>query len=62
MWGSPNITMATRKKLEEMTENRDSHLDEPDVKEHVGGTELETSGMGAHEEAGGIQQWKRVQD
>lgn len=30
--GSPNITMATRKELEEMIENLEPHMDDPDVK------------------------------
>lgn len=29
---SPNITMATRKELEEMIENLEPHMDDPDVK------------------------------
>lgn len=29
---SPNITMATRKELEEMIENLEPHIDDPDVK------------------------------
>jgi serine/threonine-protein phosphatase 4 regulatory subunit 1 len=30
--GSPNIAMATRKELEEMIENLEPHIDDPDVK------------------------------
>lgn len=30
--GSPSITMATRKELEEMIENLEPHIDDPDVK------------------------------
>lgn len=30
--GAPNITMATRKELEEMIENLEPHMDDPDVK------------------------------
>lgn len=37
MRGSPNVTMATRKKVEEMTENLEPHMDEPDVKEQMRG-------------------------
>ncbi|XP_073535139.1 serine/threonine-protein phosphatase 4 regulatory subunit 1 isoform X2 [Phyllobates terribilis] len=33
--GSPNITMATRKELEEMIENLEPHIDDPDVKAQV---------------------------
>ncbi|XP_063779534.1 serine/threonine-protein phosphatase 4 regulatory subunit 1 isoform X2 [Pseudophryne corroboree] len=33
--GSPNITMATRKELEEMIENLEPHTDDPDVKAQV---------------------------
>ncbi|KAM8966915.1 serine/threonine-protein phosphatase 4 regulatory subunit 1 [Pelodytes ibericus] len=33
--GSPNITMATRKELEEMLENLEPHIDDPDVKAQV---------------------------
>ncbi|XP_019380925.1 PREDICTED: serine/threonine-protein phosphatase 4 regulatory subunit 1 [Gavialis gangeticus] len=32
---SPNITMATRKELEEMIENLEPHIDDPDVKAQV---------------------------
>ncbi|XP_053571836.1 serine/threonine-protein phosphatase 4 regulatory subunit 1 [Bombina bombina] len=33
--GSPNIAMATRKELEEMLENLEPHIDDPDVKAQV---------------------------
>ncbi|XP_069813878.1 serine/threonine-protein phosphatase 4 regulatory subunit 1 isoform X2 [Dendropsophus ebraccatus] len=33
--GSPNIAMATRKELEEMIENLEPHIDDPDVKAQV---------------------------
>ena len=36
IWGSPKITIATWKELEEMTEKIEPHMDEPDIKEQVG--------------------------
>lgn len=37
IWGSPNIIMATWKELEKVTEKLEPHMDEPDIKEQVGG-------------------------
>lgn len=37
MQGSVHITMAIWKELEEMAENLESHMDEPDVKEQIDG-------------------------
>ncbi|KAM4841361.1 serine/threonine-protein phosphatase 4 regulatory subunit 1 isoform 2-T2 [Thomomys bottae] len=52
MSGSPNITMATRKELEEMIENLEPHLDDPDVKAQVEvlSAALRASSLDAHEE------------
>ncbi|XP_021073599.1 serine/threonine-protein phosphatase 4 regulatory subunit 1 isoform X1 [Mus pahari] len=62
--GSPNITMATRKELEEMIENLEPHMDDPDVKAQVEvlSAALRASSLDAHEETGGIEQRSELQD
>ncbi|XP_069324372.1 serine/threonine-protein phosphatase 4 regulatory subunit 1 isoform X3 [Eulemur rufifrons] len=49
---SPNITMATRKELEEMIENLEPHIDDPDVKAQVDvlSAALRASSLDAQEE------------
>ncbi|XP_016287174.1 serine/threonine-protein phosphatase 4 regulatory subunit 1 isoform X3 [Monodelphis domestica] len=42
---SPNITMATRKELEEMIENLEPHIDDPDVKAILGEKEGSRKGL-----------------
>uniref|UniRef100_A0A6I8SWA4 Serine/threonine-protein phosphatase 4 regulatory subunit 1 n=1 Tax=Xenopus tropicalis TaxID=8364 RepID=A0A6I8SWA4_XENTR len=51
--GSPNITMATRKELEEMLENLEPHIDDPDVKAQVDvlTAALKASSLGTREES-----------
>ncbi|OCT74606.1 hypothetical protein XELAEV_18033591mg [Xenopus laevis] len=51
--GSPNITMATRKELEEMIENLEPHIDDPDVKAQVDvlTAALKASSLGTREES-----------
>ncbi|KAM4687959.1 serine/threonine-protein phosphatase 4 regulatory subunit 1 isoform 2-T2 [Discoglossus pictus] len=51
--GSPNITMATRKELEEMIENLEPHTDDPDVKAQVDvlTAALKASGLQTQEES-----------
>ncbi|XP_018123380.1 serine/threonine-protein phosphatase 4 regulatory subunit 1 isoform X2 [Xenopus laevis] len=51
--GSPNITMATRKELEEMIENLEPHIDDPDVKAQVDvlTAALKASSLGTQEES-----------
>ncbi|XP_017654061.1 serine/threonine-protein phosphatase 4 regulatory subunit 1 [Nannospalax galili] len=60
----PNITMATRKELEEMIENLEPHIDDPDVKAQVEvlSAALRASSLDAHEEASSIQQQSELQD
>lgn len=62
--GSPGITMATRKELEEMIENLEPHMDDPDVKAQVEvlSAALRASTLDAHEEAGGAEQRSEPQD
>ncbi|XP_062057342.1 serine/threonine-protein phosphatase 4 regulatory subunit 1 isoform X2 [Lepus europaeus] len=62
--GSPNITMATRKELEEMIENLEPHIDDPDVKAQVEvlSAALRASSLDAHEEAVGIEKRSDLED
>ncbi|XP_038938906.1 serine/threonine-protein phosphatase 4 regulatory subunit 1 isoform X2 [Rattus norvegicus] len=62
--GSPSITMATRKELEEMIENLEPHMDDPDVKAQVEvlSAALRASTLDAHDEAGGAEQRSELQD
>ncbi|XP_060056671.1 serine/threonine-protein phosphatase 4 regulatory subunit 1 isoform X1 [Erinaceus europaeus] len=59
--GSPNVTVATRKELEEMIENLEPHIDDPDVKAQVDvlSAALRASSM---EEAGDAAPSRAVQD
>ncbi|XP_063509964.1 serine/threonine-protein phosphatase 4 regulatory subunit 1 isoform X6 [Pongo pygmaeus] len=61
---SPNITMATRKELEEMIENLEPHIDDPDVKAQVEvlSAALRASSLDAHEETVSIEKRSDVQD
>lgn len=63
--GSPNITMATQKELEEMIENLEPHMDDPDVKAQVEvlSAALRASSLDAHEETtGGVEQRSELRD
>ncbi|XP_069885745.1 serine/threonine-protein phosphatase 4 regulatory subunit 1 isoform X3 [Dipodomys merriami] len=62
--GSPNITMATRKELEEMIENLEPHIDDPDVKAQVEvlSAALRASSLDAHEEVIEIDQTQELQE
>nr|XP_048298060.1 serine/threonine-protein phosphatase 4 regulatory subunit 1 isoform X4 [Myodes glareolus] len=62
--GSPNITMATRKELEEMIENLEPHMDDPDVKAQVEvlSAALRASSLDAHEEASSGEHRSELQD
>ncbi|XP_059134405.1 serine/threonine-protein phosphatase 4 regulatory subunit 1 isoform X1 [Peromyscus eremicus] len=62
--GSPNITMATRKELEEMIENLEPHIDDPDVKAQVEvlSAALRASSLDAHEEASSGEHRSEPQD
>ncbi|KAL6051221.1 hypothetical protein STEG23_005909, partial [Scotinomys teguina] len=62
--GSPNITMATRKELEEMIENLEPHMDDPDVKAQVEvlSAALRASSLDAHEEASSGEHHSELQD
>ncbi|XP_013370831.1 PREDICTED: serine/threonine-protein phosphatase 4 regulatory subunit 1 [Chinchilla lanigera] len=62
--GSPNISMATRKELEEMIENLEPHIDDPDVKAQVEvlSAALRASGLDAHTEAVGVEKSGKLQD
>ncbi|XP_048219066.1 serine/threonine-protein phosphatase 4 regulatory subunit 1 isoform X1 [Perognathus longimembris pacificus] len=62
--GSPNITMATRKELEEMIENLEPHIDDPDVKAQVEvlSAALRASTLDAHEEMIGADQTQEPQE
>ncbi|KAL1770754.1 serine serine/threonine-protein phosphatase 4 regulatory subunit 1 isoform X2 [Sigmodon hispidus] len=62
--GSPNITMATRKELEEMIENLEPHMDDPDVKAQVEvlSAALRASSLDAHEEASSVEPRSELQD
>uniref|UniRef100_A0A5F4WI12 Serine/threonine-protein phosphatase 4 regulatory subunit 1 n=1 Tax=Callithrix jacchus TaxID=9483 RepID=A0A5F4WI12_CALJA len=61
---SPNITMATRKELEEMIENLEPHIDDPDVKAQVEvlSAALRASSLDAHEETINIEKRSDLQD
>ncbi|XP_007955742.1 serine/threonine-protein phosphatase 4 regulatory subunit 1 [Orycteropus afer afer] len=61
---SPNITMATRKELEEMIENLEPHIDDPDVKAQVEvlSAALRASRLDAHEDTVGIEKRGDLQD
>ncbi|XP_044921306.1 serine/threonine-protein phosphatase 4 regulatory subunit 1 isoform X4 [Mustela putorius furo] len=62
--GSSNITMATRKELEEMIENLEPHIDDPDVKAQVDvlSAALRASSLDAREEASDAERRSDVQD
>uniref|UniRef100_A0A673VC19 Serine/threonine-protein phosphatase 4 regulatory subunit 1 n=1 Tax=Suricata suricatta TaxID=37032 RepID=A0A673VC19_SURSU len=62
--GSSNITMATRKELEEMIENLEPHIDDPDVKAQVDvlSAALRASSLDAHEEVGDTEKRSDGQD
>ncbi|XP_021509219.1 serine/threonine-protein phosphatase 4 regulatory subunit 1 isoform X2 [Meriones unguiculatus] len=62
--GSPSVTMATRKELEEMIENLEPHMDDPDVKAQVEvlSAALRASSLDAHEEASGAGQRSELPD
>ncbi|XP_006876295.1 PREDICTED: serine/threonine-protein phosphatase 4 regulatory subunit 1-like [Chrysochloris asiatica] len=61
---SPNTTMATRKELEEMIENLEPHIDDPDVKAQVEvlSAALHASCLDAHEETISIEKINDLQD
>uniref|UniRef100_A0A8D2GTF1 Serine/threonine-protein phosphatase 4 regulatory subunit 1 n=2 Tax=Urocitellus parryii TaxID=9999 RepID=A0A8D2GTF1_UROPR len=61
---SPNITMATRRELEEMIENLEPHIDDPDVKAQVEvlSAALRASCLDAHEETGSVEKRSDLQD
>ncbi|XP_057360020.1 serine/threonine-protein phosphatase 4 regulatory subunit 1 isoform X2 [Manis pentadactyla] len=61
---SSNITMATRKELEEMIENLEPHIDDPDVKAQVDvlSAALRASSLDAREEACSAEKRSDVQD
>lgn len=61
MQGSVHITMATWKELEEMAENQ-SPTWVSQNKWEILSAELQTSGWNAHEEAGGVEQWREGQN
>ncbi|XP_073926522.1 serine/threonine-protein phosphatase 4 regulatory subunit 1 isoform X2 [Castor canadensis] len=62
--GSPNIAMATRKELEEMIENLEPHIDDPDVKAQVEvlSAALRASSLDVHEETIGTEQRRELQE
>uniref|UniRef100_H0UWW5 Serine/threonine-protein phosphatase 4 regulatory subunit 1 n=1 Tax=Cavia porcellus TaxID=10141 RepID=H0UWW5_CAVPO len=62
--GSPNISMATRRELEEMIENLEPHIDDPDVKAQVEvlSAALRASGLDTHTEAVGMEKSGELQD
>ncbi|XP_053524799.1 serine/threonine-protein phosphatase 4 regulatory subunit 1 isoform X4 [Artibeus jamaicensis] len=62
--GSSNITMATRKELEEMIENLEPHIDDPDVRAQVDvlSAALRASSLDAREEASDAEKKSDVQD
>ncbi|XP_049476383.1 serine/threonine-protein phosphatase 4 regulatory subunit 1 isoform X3 [Panthera uncia] len=62
--GSSNITMATRKELEEMIENLEPHIDDPDVKAQVDvlSAALRASSLDAREEASDAEKRSDGQD
>ncbi|XP_036906262.1 serine/threonine-protein phosphatase 4 regulatory subunit 1 isoform X4 [Sturnira hondurensis] len=64
MPGSSNITMATRRELEEMIENLEPHIDDPDVRAQVDvlSAALRASSLDAHEEASDAEKKSDVQD
>ncbi|XP_023595831.1 serine/threonine-protein phosphatase 4 regulatory subunit 1 [Trichechus manatus latirostris] len=61
---SPNITMATRRELEEMIENLEPHIDDPDVKAQVDvlSAALRASRLDAHEETVSTEKRSDLQD
>ncbi|XP_028693807.1 serine/threonine-protein phosphatase 4 regulatory subunit 1 isoform X4 [Macaca mulatta] len=61
---SPNITMATRKELEEMIENLEPHIDDPDVKAQVEvlSAALRASSLDVHEETISVEKRSDLQD
>ncbi|CAH6792011.1 serine/threonine-protein phosphatase 4 regulatory subunit 1 isoform X1 [Phodopus roborovskii] len=61
---SPNVTMATRKELEEMIENLEPHMDDPNVKAQVEvlSAALRASSLDAHEEASSVEHQSVLQD
>ncbi|XP_075849799.1 serine/threonine-protein phosphatase 4 regulatory subunit 1 isoform X1 [Microcebus murinus] len=64
MSASPNITMATRKELEEMIENLEPHIDDPDVKAQVDvlSAALRASSLDAQEETSSAEKKSDLQD
>uniref|UniRef100_A0A2K6FQ73 Serine/threonine-protein phosphatase 4 regulatory subunit 1 n=1 Tax=Propithecus coquereli TaxID=379532 RepID=A0A2K6FQ73_PROCO len=64
MPASPNITMATRKELEEMIENLEPHIDDPDVKAQVDvlSAALRASSLDAQEEPSSTEKKNDLQD
>ncbi|XP_022351297.1 serine/threonine-protein phosphatase 4 regulatory subunit 1 isoform X6 [Enhydra lutris kenyoni] len=62
--GSSNITMATRKELEEMIENLEPHIDDPDVKAQVDvlSAALRASSLDVREEASDAERRSDAQD
>ncbi|KAG8519740.1 Serine/threonine-protein phosphatase 4 regulatory subunit 1 [Galemys pyrenaicus] len=62
--GSPNVPMATRKELEEMIENLEPHIDDPDVKAQVDvlSAALRASSLDIREEASSVEKKSDVQD
>ncbi|KAM9631619.1 serine/threonine-protein phosphatase 4 regulatory subunit 1 isoform 1-T1 [Trichechus inunguis] len=61
---SPSITMATRRELEEMIENLEPHIDDPDVKAQVDvlSAALRASRLDAHEETVSTEKRSDLQD
>ncbi|XP_045383197.1 serine/threonine-protein phosphatase 4 regulatory subunit 1 isoform X9 [Lemur catta] len=61
---SPNITMATRKELEEMIENLEPHIDDPDVKAQVDvlSAALRASSLDTQEETSSTEKKSDLQD
>ncbi|XP_012930723.2 serine/threonine-protein phosphatase 4 regulatory subunit 1 [Heterocephalus glaber] len=64
MPGSLNITMATRRELEEMLENLEPHIDDPDVKAQVEvlSAALRASSLDTHTEAVSMEKSSELQD
>jgi serine/threonine-protein phosphatase 4 regulatory subunit 1 len=56
--------MATRKELEEMIENLEPHMDDPDVKAQVEVllAALRAFSLHAHQETSGVEQQSELQD
>ncbi|KAM6217483.1 serine/threonine-protein phosphatase 4 regulatory subunit 1 [Rhynchocyon petersi] len=61
---SPNISMATRKELQEMIENLEPHIDDPDVKAQVDvlSAALRASHLDTHEETVIVEKTRDLQD